>query len=295
MLHGGNSSTMRTDDVCILFPVDVEESTEVLLPAAKEMREIGVGEVRLLHVVHPVDVLAVPDIIDTRKEILIQYRKTLLEYGIPVVHGEVVIGTPWMEIMERARSADVSFIMMGSQGKGLLQRIFLGSQTENVLYHTDNTLFIIRLRMENEQYRLSQDHLFTHILYATDLSEGSRRGIPYLERMARTSPRLTITHIEDIRHFEYAPPDTLDQMRKQADKELTLLKERFQDAGFGQVDIILRKGNAIRELLHLIEEVRPSLLVIGAKGTYDIAERALGGVAETLIHRAPVHILLCRK
>jgi nucleotide-binding universal stress UspA family protein len=295
MPHGGYCSTMRTDDLCILFPVDVEESTDTLLPAAKEMREIGVGEVRLLHVVHPVDALAVPDIIDTRKEILIAYRKALLEYGIPVVHGEVVIGTPWTEIMERAQSADIAFIVMGSQGKGLLQRIFLGSQTENVLYHTHNTLFIIRLCMEDERFRLSQEHLFTHVLYATDLSEGSRMGIPYLERMARISARLTIAHVEDVRHFEYASPDILHQMRNQADKELTTLKDRFLDTGFSQVDIILRRGNAISELLHLIDEVQPSLLVMGAKGTYDIAERALGGVAETLIHRAPVHILLCRK
>jgi nucleotide-binding universal stress UspA family protein len=292
---GRNASAMRTDELCILFPVEVEESTEVLLPAAEEMRQIGVGEVRLLHVVHPVDALADPDLIDRRKEVLIEYRKALLEYGIPVVHGEVVIGTPWTEIAERARSADVAYIMMGSIGKGLLQRIFLGSQTENVLYYTDASLFIIRLRMEDEQFRRSPDHLFTHILYATDLSEGARMGIPYLQRMARTSARLTIAHVEDIRHFEYASAEILRRVRNQAETELIKLKEQLLERGFGNVDIVLRRGNAISELLNLIEEVQPSLLVMGAQGTYYVAERALGGVAETLIHRAPVHILLCRR
>jgi nucleotide-binding universal stress UspA family protein len=285
---------MGKDGLCILFPVDLEESTEALLPAAKEIRKIGVREIRLLHVIHPVDALTEPDTIGQRNETLRRYREMLIGYGIPVVHGEVVIGTPWLEIAERARSPDVAFIMMGSQGKGLLQRIFLGSQTENVLYHTNSSLFILRIRLEGDRFLLAQEHLFIHILYATDLSEGSRRGIPFLERMAHPSTRLTIAHIEDVRHLEFASNDILEGIRNQDERELSTLREQFLKRGFERVDIILRKGNAIGELLKMVEEIHPSLLVIGAKGTYDIAERALGGVAETLIHRAPVHILLGR-
>ncbi len=283
------------DDPCILFPVDVEESTDVLFPAAGEIGKVGFGEFRLLHVVHPVDALADPEAIKTRKKTLIRYRKALLGYGIPVVHGEVVIGTPWLEIVERARSPEVAFVLMGSQGKGLLQRIFLGSQTENVLYHTDATLFVLRFRQVDEEFRLSDPHPFSHILYATDLSEGARMGIPYLERIGSGSCRLTIAHVEDVRHLGYATPEVLNGLRIQAENELNTLKDRFLDRGFEEVKIIVRRGNAISELLHLIEDIQPSLLVMGAKGNYDIAERALGGVAETLIHRAPVHILLCRR
>ncbi|MDD1677999.1 MAG: universal stress protein, partial [Methanomicrobiales archaeon] len=233
MPQGKNSSTMGKDDLCILFPVDIDESTEVLLPSARQMREMGVGEVRLLHVVHPIDALAVPDLIDQRQEILRTYRHKLIDFGIPIVRGEVVIGTPWVEIAERARSTDIAFVLMGSQGKGLLQRIFLGSQTENVLYHTNRSLFILRLHMEGDQYRLAQEQLFTHILYATDLSDGSRRGIPLLERMAHSSGQLTIAHVEDVRHLEYASPDTLQEMRTRADKELGAFKEKFLERGFG--------------------------------------------------------------
>jgi nucleotide-binding universal stress UspA family protein len=294
MLLEGNASAMGKDDLCILFPLDLEESTEALLPAVKEIQKIGVREIRLLHVVHPVDALADPDTITQRSETLRRYREKLIENGIPVVRGEVVIGTPWLEIAERARSGDIAFIMMGSQGKGLLRRIFLGSQTENVIYHTNSSLFILRIRLEEDRFLLAQEHLFTHILYATDLSEGSRRGIPFLQRMAHPSAWLTIAHVEDVRHLEYASNDILNEIRSQTERELNTLKEQFLEKGFGKVDIILRRGNAIGELLQLVDEIKPSLLVMGAKGTYDIAERALGGVAETLIHCAPVHILLGR-
>jgi nucleotide-binding universal stress UspA family protein len=294
MLHGEKFSRMEKEDLCILFPVDLGDSTSVLLPAIQEMREIGIGEVRLLHVIHPVDVLAVPDIIDERQKTLQQHRKVLIGYGIPRVRGEVVIGTPWMEIAERARSADIAFIVMGSQGKGLLERIFLGSVTENVLYHTNNSLFILRLHEEDDRYSLAQERLFTHILYATDLSEGSRRGISFIERMARSAGQLTIAFVEDVRHLEYASPEILEEMRVSAERELNALQEQFLVEGFHRVDIVLRKGNAIGELLQLVDQIQPSLLVIGAKGQYSIAERALGGVAETLVHRAPVHILLGR-
>ncbi|MDD1673709.1 MAG: universal stress protein, partial [Methanomicrobiales archaeon] len=128
----------------VLFPVDIEESTEVLLPAGKELTKIGVEEIQLLHVIHPVDALADPHALDKRKEIIRHYKKILLDQGVPHVRGEVVIGTPWIEITARSQSPDIAFILMGSQGKGFLQRIFLGSQAENVLYHTDRSLFILR-------------------------------------------------------------------------------------------------------------------------------------------------------
>jgi len=279
---------------CVLFPVDIDDSTEVLLPVAKDLLAVGVKEVRLLHVIRPVDVLAMPGIIEQRGEIFRRYRERLLGYGIPQVRGEVVVGTPWTEIANRAKSADLAFILMGSQGKGLLERVFLGSQTENVLYHTESSLFIIRIRTGDHGVQLAHDHPFVKILYATDLSTGSRKGIPFIEKMAGPFSHLTIAYVEDIRHFEYASPKTMQEIRSSSEETLGAMRTHFLQAGFGQVDLALRQGNAVSELLHLIEADRPSLLVLGAKGSYGVAERVLGGVADTLIHRAPVHILIAR-
>jgi nucleotide-binding universal stress UspA family protein len=150
------------------------------------------------------------------------------------------------------------------------------------------------MSMTGDRFTLSDEDLFGKILYATDLSKGSQKCIPFLDGLAPTRASLTIAHVEDIRHLEYASMETLRALRGRAEKEVAGLKEHFMQAGFEQVEMVFRRGNAIGELLNLIEQESPSLLVIGATGTYSIAERALGGVAETLIHRAPVHVLLVR-
>ncbi|MDD1673168.1 MAG: universal stress protein, partial [Methanomicrobiales archaeon] len=137
-------------------------------------------------------------------------------------------------------------------------------------------------------------HLFSRILYATDFSEGSQACIPFLERMAASSAILHIAHVEDARHLGYASAAKLHNLRKKAEKELSALQDRFTHSGFSQVEVVYRRGNAISELLSLLAEKEPDLLVIGAKGTFGITERVLGGVAEALIHRSPVHVLVIR-
>jgi nucleotide-binding universal stress UspA family protein len=52
--------------------------------------------------------------------------------GVPT-RGHVVTGAPAQEIVKAARRADAAFIVMGTHGRGAVERFFLGSVTDRVV------------------------------------------------------------------------------------------------------------------------------------------------------------------
>jgi nucleotide-binding universal stress UspA family protein len=276
----------------ILFPVEIAESTKQILPLAAEMVRMGIDEIRLLHVVKPVDVMSEPGILEEQKEAVLGYRRDLLSLGVPRVKGEVVIGSPWTEIVQRASSPKISSIVMGSHGKGLLERVFLGSQTRNVLHHTNRPLLV--LRMAPGIRKGGQADLFSHILYTTDFSPGAENCIPLLEEMAAARPgSLSIAFVQDLMPAGDVSGTKATVKTEQA---LTRLKEHFEGAGYPLVSTEVRTGDARTELLQLIQEIHPTLLVMGAKGKEEmgIREKTLGSVVDLLVHHAPCHVFVVR-
>jgi nucleotide-binding universal stress UspA family protein len=54
------------------------------------------------------------------------------EQGVPTL-ARVVTGVPHEEIVETAKREDAAFIVMGTHGRGALQRFFLGSVADRVI------------------------------------------------------------------------------------------------------------------------------------------------------------------
>jgi nucleotide-binding universal stress UspA family protein len=54
------------------------------------------------------------------------------EQGVPTL-ARVVTGAPHEEIVETAKREDAAFIVMGTHGRGTLERLFLGSVADRVI------------------------------------------------------------------------------------------------------------------------------------------------------------------
>ena len=67
-------------------------------------------------------------------------------------HGaaDVRIGLPYglskQEIVERANRSDISLVVRGSQGRGFLKKVFLGSVSHNIARHSDASVLLIPAR-----------------------------------------------------------------------------------------------------------------------------------------------------
>jgi nucleotide-binding universal stress UspA family protein len=56
----------------------------------------------------------------------------------------------------------------------------------------------------------------------------------------------------------------------------------------------LRTGEPLRELMAAVGKADPQLLVVGARGTSGVRQLLLGSVAEGVLNRSPVPVLLAR-
>jgi nucleotide-binding universal stress UspA family protein len=122
----------------ILFPTDFSTSatgaSEYLVALAKK----GIGRVTLLNALELPGEDAFPpgyqEFTETAaRDLLAQEKQRLLNAGIPVVNERLDPGHPIPAILEVLQTQDISLIMIGTQGKGFVQEIFLGSVAHNVI------------------------------------------------------------------------------------------------------------------------------------------------------------------
>ncbi len=132
----------------VLFPTDFSDNAEHAFSYVEKVAECGVERVTLLHVQdkskidrHLKDRLDEFNRIDTER--LERLKAELLERGAKDVQIELPYGLPKQEIVDRTRQDNVSLVVMGSQGRGYLAELFLGSVSHAVARHSEVPVLLI--------------------------------------------------------------------------------------------------------------------------------------------------------
>jgi len=70
-------------------------------------------------------------------------KNDLTQHGVKDVRIEIPYGSPKKEILARIKKGDVSLVVMGSQGRGYLGDIFLGSVSHAVARHSTAPVLLV--------------------------------------------------------------------------------------------------------------------------------------------------------
>lgn len=128
----------------ILCPVDFSESADHALRYALAFATAYDAELRLLYVVElpflpAYSTTMAPDL-SLPIERLKQESQAALDEVVraskelhPRVAGQLVVGTPFIEIIKAAREGKIDLIVVGSHGKSGLQHMLIGSVAEKVV------------------------------------------------------------------------------------------------------------------------------------------------------------------
>lgn len=139
----------------VLFPTDFSAVSRKALEYVRELKELGTEEIVLLNVVkdqyyYLSDDTYIKDLERPGEELkkeaqekLITLADELQERGFKV---KVMIarGVPFSKILEVAQEEKISSIILGSQGKSILRKIFLGSVSEAVIRGSKCPVFVIK-------------------------------------------------------------------------------------------------------------------------------------------------------
>jgi nucleotide-binding universal stress UspA family protein len=119
-----------------LFPTDFSESADHAFTCLEELAGQGLKRVTLMHVQdnvridpHLRDRLDEFNAIDSER--LKNHEARLRDKGVTTVETRISYGNPSIEILGAVRDTKPSLIVMGSQGRGFVRDLFLGSVSHN--------------------------------------------------------------------------------------------------------------------------------------------------------------------
>jgi len=121
----------------VLLPTDFSEISSRALGYLERLAAQGLGQVTVLNALDVPGGEAYPpgyqEIAEgAARDLLEQWKQRLLQAGIPLVNDHFDPGHPLPAILRVLESQDISLIVMGTQGKGFIKEIFLGSVAHNV-------------------------------------------------------------------------------------------------------------------------------------------------------------------
>jgi nucleotide-binding universal stress UspA family protein len=211
-----------------------------------------------------------------------------------------VVTTPPVEaITEEARRRRAGVIVVGSRGLGFARRLMLGSVSRGVVRGSSCPVLVAKGRRRR----------IRRVVIGTDGSRNASRALGFVLTWLQppAGARATVVRVlqpvlprspgllpSPIRRAVMASATSLNATRtKQARREVGGASVLLKRAGWRARGIV-REGVPLTELLREAAVSRADLLVVGARGTGGLARLLLGSVAEGVLDRSPVSVLLVK-
>jgi nucleotide-binding universal stress UspA family protein len=188
----------------ILFATDFSEVSQHALLHALAMAKRYDSKLTVVHVAppeaqSPIPMESVPLEMDWQKEKAAESLARLEDFEpLHMYPHETLLkqGNPWLEMSGIIADKGVDLIVLGTHGRGMMGTLLLGSVAEQVLRHADCPVLTIG---PDVVASLVDHELLSHILFATDFSDGSMLALPYALSLAEENDaELTLLHVMEV-------------------------------------------------------------------------------------------------
>jgi len=274
----------------ILVCSDLSPAADAIIHCVEELKCIGMEEVILTHVIYVANTPGLEELlIEAARPILERQKEALEAKGVKVTL-EMPLGLPANTLDETAEKHDVSAIVIGSHGKGILQATTLGSVSSKLLHQTRRPVLLARIALlEEGKCQAVCRKLFAGVLFPTDFSEAAETTLDCLGAIAlETGCPVTVLHV-----IEDKDDDPADAKRREEEARFLLeaKKRRLEALGAPEVHIGLVRGKPSEEIIGRSKEGNFSIIVMGGQGKGLLKEVFLGSVANEVARFAGVPVL----
>ncbi|MBP2675297.1 MAG: universal stress family protein [Deltaproteobacteria bacterium] len=283
----------------LLIAMDLSPASIALLRCVGTLRRVGAETATLVHVMNIRDVGGLYASLRNFIEPLLKEKEKQLSGMGFGTHMEIPLGDPAYEINRIARGKGISLIVAGTHGESVAKDILLGSVVHRLLQLAEKPVLLIPITvLESEVGEKTCDVLcgdfFRHPLFATDFSEPAGKAFHYLEHIvAQTrSGETTLYHVQDEGRINPYLAYRLDEFNRIDQERLTVLEERLMALGACKVHKEVEFGRPGPLIVEKIRKGEYSILIIASQGRGYMAEAFLGRVANHVVHRATVPVLV---
>ncbi|MBI5570835.1 MAG: universal stress protein [Desulfomonile tiedjei] len=132
----------------ILFPTDFSDNAKHAFTYLESAIADSASKVTLMHVqdktrIDPHLTHRLEEFNEIDRARLEEMKKVLEARGNARIEIELSYGTPFAEIVRTVTERDVRLVMMGSQGRGFIKELFLGSVSHNVARHSEASVLLV--------------------------------------------------------------------------------------------------------------------------------------------------------
>jgi nucleotide-binding universal stress UspA family protein len=217
----------------------------------------------------------------------------LRERGVAVV-VRVRRGNPGDAILEQAREDGAHLIVVGSHGKGAVQRLLVGSVSERVARYAHCSVLVARgdflrqavVAFDGSESAAEALDAYARLPLPADLATAVVRVVPTsgIPLPVPIAPGVT-----------YAAPVEADERewRTAAEALLRRAQERLRAAGRASATAV-RFGAPADELVAHARETGADLIVVGAANRSALGRLLLGSVSARVLSHAPCSVLVAR-
>lgn len=283
----------------LLIAMDLSPASICLLGCMGPLRGVGAETATLLHVMNVRNVGGLYISMKNLVEPLLKVKeKQLAEMGFRT-RLEIPLGDPAYEINRFAKKTDTSLIVAGTHGESLAKDILLGSVAHRLLQLAEKPVLLIPITiLAGEVGEKSCDVLcgdfFRHPLFATDFSDPAGKAFHYLEHIVARAhpPEVTLYHVQDQARIQPHLADRLDDFNRIDRERLDALEKRLKEWGENRVHKEVEFGRPGPLIVEKIRKGGYSMLIIGGQGRGYMAEAFLGRVANHVVHRSTIPVLV---
>ncbi|MFV8226323.1 universal stress protein [Christiangramia aquimixticola] len=261
----------------ILVPTDFSDRAENALKVAAQLARKFDSEIFLLHMlelplqlIDPVNGSShnMPEAIFFMKLAHQRFAKLMKQpflEGIKV-HETVEFHRAFDGIMEISKEKKCDLIVMGSHGASGVQEMFIGSNTEKVVRHSEIPVLVIKQNIQN--FRID------NFVFATDANPRDKGTLSHAFKFANS--------IDAKLHLLYVNTPNDFTTSKQTIKKLEEFVNGHEAADYDMHiynDLTVEKG-----ILNFAKSVDADLLGIGTHGRKGIAHFFNGSISEDLVN-----------
>jgi nucleotide-binding universal stress UspA family protein len=278
----------------ILCPVDRSPSSLQAFDHAIALARWRGARLHLMEVIEAPNPYGVPtetrtDLKRDLERVLVARRVSDVKVTISLRQGNVV-----QEILAQAKASRSNLIVIGSHGRGGIQRLVLGSIAEKVLRLSTCPVLTVR-RGVNQRRRGRARPPFETILCPTDFSAAANHAVTYARRLAKeANARLILMTAVEWPLSDGVTSGPVADLRKSieadARRELSrLVPQRGSDGG--RAETVVVSGKASAAIVELARRRSADLIVMGVSGRSALDVTLLGSTTHHVIREGSWPVL----
>ncbi len=170
---------------------------------------------------------------------------------------EVILrsGDTWDVISQVLSDKNVDLIVMGTQGRGGIRKLFLGSTAEKVLRHATCPVLTV-----GPHVQLVSLNRFGHVFCASDFSSGSMRALTYALSLAEEDrAELTLLHV--IQSMPVSESELLEWKQQDREKLSQMVPPDADLAHKPEIEVVV--GIPEAEIVRWADIRKADLIVMG--------------------------------